>query len=91
MSSRGRKKVKIIVGKRVKNVEKELKFPVLDSFSTLILTFLTPGPEGPVNSFATLFPTLGPKGPRTPLGGLKGRNHKSFKGQRNQWPQELQL
>ena len=60
--------------KRVEKVEKELKFPFFDSFSTPFLTFWTPGPEGPGNSFSTPFPTLDPKGPRTPLRGLKGRN-----------------
>ena len=43
-------------------------FSIFDSFSTLILTFSAPGLEGPGNSFSTPFPTLGPKGPRTPLG-----------------------
>ena len=49
-------------------------FQFFDSFSTLFLTFWAPGPEGPGNSFSIPFPTLGPKCPRTPLGGLKGRN-----------------
>ena len=59
--------------KRVKPVEKELKFPLFDSFSTLFLTFGAPGLEGPGNSFST-------KGPRTPLGGWKGRNFSPFSG-----------
>ena len=66
-------KVKNRVEKESKKVEKELRFPLFDSLSTLFLTFWTPGPEGPGNSFSTPFPTLGPKGPRTPLGGWKGR------------------
>ena len=32
------------------------------------------GRKAPGNSFSTRFPTLGPKGPKTPLGGLKARN-----------------
>ena len=42
------------------------------------LTFGTPRPEGPGNSFSTPSPTLCPKGPRTPLGGLKGRKIRVF-------------
>ena len=59
--------------KRVKKVEKELKFPLFDSLSTLFLTFWAPGPEGPGNSFSTLVPTLGPKGQKLLWGGLRGR------------------
>ena len=50
---------------------------------TLFLTFWAPGPEGPGNSFSTLFPTFCPKGPRTSLGGLKGRS--TFVGDRYDW------
>ena len=64
-----------------------MKFPFFDSFSTLFLTFWAPGPSGPGNSFSTPFPTLGPKGPRTPLGG-KGRN--SDENARMQRKQEVQ-
>ena len=53
---------------------------------TLFLTFWTPGPEGPGNLFSTPFPTLGPKGPRTPLGGWKGRNSSSRTGVESWFP-----
>ena len=79
MSSRGlpapgSKKLKT-ESKRVEKWKFQLFFNFFDSFSTRFLTFWTPGPEGPGNSFSTPFPTLGPKGPRT-LGGRKGRNPK---------------
>ena len=52
-----------------------MKFPVFDSFSTLFFNFLDPGARRPRELiFNSVFPTLGPKGPRTPLGGWKGRN-----------------
>ena len=51
----------------------QLFFNFFESFWALFLTFWAPGPEGPGNSFSTPFPTLGPKGPGTPLWGLKGR------------------
>ena len=70
----GAPKVKDRVEKESKKLKKELKFPLFDSFSTLFLTFWAPGPEGPGNSLSNLFPTLGPKGPRTPLGGWEGNN-----------------
>ena len=57
-SGPGVQKVKIRVEKESK-LEKELKFPLFDSFSTLILTFWGPGAGRP-------------KGPKAPLGGLKG-------------------
>ena len=64
--------------KKLKRESKKWKFSTLFQLFRLffdsVLTFWTPGPEGPGNSFSTPFPTLGPKGPRTPLGGLKGRN-----------------
>ena len=50
--------------KKSKKVEKELKFPLFDSFSTLIFSFWTPAPRGPGNSCPTPFPTSGPKAPR---------------------------
>ena len=58
--------------KRVEKWKFQLFFNFINSFPTLFLTFGALGPEGLGNS--TPFPTLGPKGPRTPLGGWKGRN-----------------
>ena len=68
--------------KRVKEWKFHLFFNFFDSFLTLFLTFWTPGPapEAPGSSFSTPFPTLGPKGPRIPLGGLKGGK---FRPQKN--------
>ena len=68
-SGPGARKVKNRVEKESKKRKFQLFFNFFDSFSTLFLTFGAPG-----GSFSTPFPTLGPKGPRTPLGGLKGRN-----------------
>ena len=73
-SGPGAQKVKNRVEEESKKWKVQLFFNFFDSFSTLFLTFWAPGPEGPGNSFSTPFPTLGPKGPRTPLGGWKGRN-----------------
>ena len=56
--------------KRVKNWKFQLFFKFFDSFSILFFAFWA---SGPGSSFSTPFPTLGPKGPRTPLWGLKGR------------------
>ena len=61
-----------------KKLKSELKmeistlFQLFGLFFDSDLTFWAPGPEGPGNKFSTPFPTLGPEGPRTPLGGLKG-------------------
>ena len=60
MSSRGAKKVKV-------GAEKESRRGMSKNFSTLSLTFGTPGLEGPGNASSTPFSALGPKGPRTPL------------------------
>ena len=49
-----------------------MKFPFFDSFSTLFLTFWTRGRKALGTPFQLRFPTLGPKGPRTPLGGIEG-------------------
>ena len=80
LAAPGSKKLKS-ESKKSQEVEKELKLPLFDSFSTLILTFWTPEgrkrelmfnsisnfrPEGP-------FPTFGPKRPRTPHGRLKDK------------------
>ena len=69
---------------KVKNgVEKESKngnFNYFSTFSTLFrlrFNFLGPG-----NSFSTPFPTLGPKGPRTPLG-IEGSQFEKVKLERN--------
>ena len=79
-SGPGVPKVKNRVEKESKKWKFQLFFNFFDSFSTLFLTFWSPGPSGPGNSFSTPFPTLGPKGPRTPLGGWKGRNTRYFFG-----------
>ena len=61
-------------------VEKESKN--WKELTSLILSFWAGRPR---NSFSTPFPTLGPKGPRTPLGGLKGRSliWKAEKGEKD--------
>ena len=73
-SGPGAQKVKNGVQKESKKLKFQLFSNFFDSFVTPFLTFWAPGPEGPRNSFSTPLPTLGPKGPATPLWGLKGRN-----------------
>ena len=73
----GSKKLKT-ESKKSRKSRKRVEISVFDSVSTLFITFWAPGPEAG-NSFSTPFPTLGPKGPITPLGGggIEGSQHKA--------------
>ena len=57
--------------KRVKNKSESTVFHLFWLFFDSVLTFWTPTPGGPGNSFRTLWATLGPKGPNDPCSGQK--------------------
>ena len=68
----GSKKVKIRAEKESKSGNFN-SFQLSDSFSTLIVTFWTPGAGRSRELIFNCVSNLGPEGTKTPLGGLKGR------------------
>ena len=84
MSSRGLpapgpKKVLKTESKKSRKMEISTLFQLFRLFfDSVFKTFLVPGAaRSPGTHFQLRFQTLGLKGPRTPLGGLKGRNRNS--------------
>ena len=55
-----------------KKSQRELKFPLFDSFSTLFLTFWGPGAGRPWGLIFNFVSNFGPEGPKTSSRGVEG-------------------